>query len=105
MAGLWLWKGGAGLFPVARELVWQLPADRAAIQTVEVQLWDGTLLVKREEVRTPNGAGPDLVERLALRAGTYQARAFVTRQGSAAPQVYASQVRLGDEETVVIPIR
>jgi hypothetical protein len=104
-AGLWLWKGGAGVYPVARDLVWQLPDDRAAIRGVEIQIWDEGTLLKREEFSYPKGAGADIAQKLALRAGVYQARVFIRREGGAAPEALTRELRLGDEETLVTSVR
>ena len=105
VAGLWLWRGGGGVYPVARDLVWQLPDDRASIRSVEIQVWDEGVLLKREEFAYPRGAGGDIVEKLALRAGVYQARIFIRREGSATSEALTRELRLGDEETLVTSVR
>ena len=105
VAGLWLWKGGGGVFPTSRELVWQLPGELSSIRAVEIQVWEGGALLKREELSFPAGVSMDVVQRLPLKTGTYQARVFVRREGQAAPEAIARELRLGEEETVVTSLR
>lgn len=104
LGGLWLWKGGGGLFPTGRELVWQLPDERASIREVEIQLWDGEALLKRESRLYGAGEAQDIVQKVPLRAGEYQARVFIRRDGRA-PQSLARTLSVGEEETVVTSLR
>ncbi|MHB8874069.1 MAG: hypothetical protein ACYC8T_10320 [Myxococcaceae bacterium] len=105
LAGLWMWKGGGGVFPTTRELVWQLPDDRSSIRSVEIQVWDGDTLLKREELSYPQGAGGDIDQKLPLRAGTYQAKVFIRREGKPTAEALSREMKLGDEETVVTSLR
>lgn len=103
-AGVWLWRGGGGIFPAGRELVWQLPDDRS-IREVELQLWAGEQLLKRESRFFPSGPALEMVQKLSLREGDYQARVFIGREGAAASQVISRAVRVGDSEQVIIGLR
>jgi hypothetical protein len=103
--GLWLWKGGAGLLPTDRELVWQLPGEQSSIRQVEIQIWDDGELLKREQLSFPHGPGAEVVERLPLRPGNYQTRVFVKREGQLEPENYARELRLAQEQTVVTSLR
>lgn len=67
--------------------------------------WDEDTLLKREEFLYPQGAGGDIAQKLALRAGVYQARVFIRREGRAAPEALTRELRLGDEETCVTSVR
>jgi hypothetical protein len=77
-AGLWLWR--SDLVVQTREVSWSMPPDRAAIRSVELQLWgpEETLL-KREERHFSSGPPEELRQEVSLGSGRYVGRAFVTR--------------------------
>ncbi len=104
LLGLWLWKGGFGALPTSRELVWQLPESAPALKSVEVQLWENGALLKREQQAWGPGHGRDLVQKLNLKSGDYQARAFLFREGAEQPEAISRGLHLDSEETVVIPL-
>jgi hypothetical protein len=105
MVGVWLWRGGAGLFAIERELVWQLPGDLSTIRAVEIQVWDGNDLLKREELSFPAGVKMDVVQKLPLRAGSYQAKVFISRDGSATSEPFHRELRVEESEVVVTSLR
>jgi hypothetical protein len=81
--GLWLWQGGAGLFPRTRALVWVLPADRADVREVEILLRapDGALL-KREQFFFFERAPPaQLRQQVPLPDGEFPATVLLRREG------------------------
>lgn len=98
--GMWLWRGGGGLFPTSRQLVWRLPQDSASVRLVEIQLWHGDKLLKREEFRFEHGPESDLVQTLPLAQGRYEAHLRVQREGSGARTVRRT-LEVGDQEAVV----
>lgn len=81
--GIYLWQ--SDLFPQDRELVWRLPVDAPPLQRLEIQIWSGETLLKREEF-FPGGAVSEIKQTLPLRRGTYRVEAFayVLRQDRAA---------------------
>ena len=93
--GLFFWKGGFGLLPFEREIVWKLPGGADA---VELQLWDGDVLLKAEEQRV--APAPSTVWKLSLANGHYRALAVQTRDGGAVP--YGQELDVGSEAAVVI---
>jgi hypothetical protein len=79
--GIWMWQGG----PKDREFYWQLPADRAAIEQVKIQLRDesGTVLKGDELYYDHRGAPPEVRTQARLPDGTYQAQVTLRRRGGA----------------------
>ena len=61
--GLLFWR--TGYLPHSRTLVWRMPADRS-IREVEIQLYQGEDLFKRETFELPQGPQGDLVEHVSL---------------------------------------
>ncbi|MBI3183189.1 MAG: hypothetical protein HYZ28_13715 [Myxococcales bacterium] len=104
LVGLWLWKGGGGLFPTGRELVYELPID-STIREVEIQLWDGEELLKREAISFADGPAPSVVQKLPLKEGEYLARVFIRRRDAGSPEAFSRKVHVGDAETVVTSLR
>ena len=47
--GIFFWQGGLGLFPAERELIWRVPGPYSTVRKVEVQVYDGDELLKRED--------------------------------------------------------
>lgn len=104
-AGIFVWQGGGGLFPVERQLVWRLPAARQDIRAVEIQVWDGDELLKREERAFARGAEPEIVQTLPLKKGEYAAKVFIRREGQERSDTWAQPLRVGGEETIVTSLR
>ncbi len=100
LAGAWFFKGGGGLFPIERQLVWQI-RDPASVRQVEIQVWDGEALLGRETVKYPDGSAGELVQKVALRRGEYLARVFIQRVGGDGAEAVQKTLRVGDGETIV----
>jgi hypothetical protein len=92
----------SGYLPAKRELVWRMPAD-PAIREVEVQLYDGDELLKREAFSLPKGPVGDLVEEIHLGRGQYVARLFVRRDGGAV-QTAAVPFQVAGDEVIALPL-
>lgn len=101
--GAFLWRGGLGLLPVERELLWQVPGDFASVRRLELQLYQGASLLKREELAAPGGLTFAPTTRVVLARGTYQGRILVWRQGSGEPEPHAARVLVG--EAMVIEVK
>ena len=100
--GAFLWRGGFDLLPVERELVWKVPGAFATIRRVDLQLYQGTTLLKREELTTPRGLAVEPSSKLVLARGDYEARVLVWREGSESPEAQTTPVHVGAETVVVV---
>lgn len=98
--GIFLWRGGFGLAPADRELVFELGDDGAMARRFEYLLYapDGRELLKREEVQLPAGAGQELVaaRKIALKAGRYPVTVYLWRAGSADPLALRKELVVDD---------
>jgi hypothetical protein len=102
-AGVWLWKGGGGWFPVQREIVWNLGEDSGSIQELDIQLADATGKLLKRDQRFFHGAHPgQVVESIKLSRGDYPARVFIRRDAGGSEQQLSTTVHVGDDETVVL---
>lgn len=102
--GLWIWRGGLGLVIAERELVFQLPAERADIRRFEFQLYDADVLLKRGDYSFSSmGAPADVRSRVQLKEGTYPARLFVW-YAEPVPQGASVDVVVADDEEVMIAV-
>ena len=101
LAGVFLWRGGFGLLPIEREITWRLWGDFASIRRVEVQLYDGEELLKREQLELPNGAGFEPTSRVPLKKGTYRGLVMVWRADGGAPEVHDERVQIDASSPVV----
>ncbi|MFZ5471789.1 MAG: hypothetical protein ACOZIN_20360 [Myxococcota bacterium] len=86
---------------MTRELVWQLPGERASIREVEIQIYDEGELLKREVLSYPAGLSFDIVQKMSLRDGQYPARVFVRREGRT-ENIYSPTIHVGSEETITV---
>lgn len=94
--GLLFWK--SGYMPKDRTLVWDLPND-ASIRQVEVQVYQGNELLKREQFFFDHGPTAKVEEHLKLGRGDYQVILLFERAGK--PQeVHQLPLHLGSEEVV-----
>ena len=100
--GLWLWK--SPLFPQTRHIVWQTGAGAADIRRVDVQLYSpqGELL-KRDLREFPSGATADVVQDVALREGTYDAR-FAVDRSHGRQETGHRELEVAEGDTYVLPL-
>lgn len=100
-----IWRGACGLFPTNRVVVWNLPLEYSAVRKVELQLWRGEALLKREERAYPGGVSSELRTELPLVGGPHRAIATAwTADGGS--QTFAVDFDPGDEGiTVLAPKR
>lgn len=96
LAGVFFWRGGFGLLPVERTITWRLWGDFASIRRVELQLYDGEELLKREQLELPSGAGFEPTSSLALRKGEYRGIVMVWRADAGTPEVHEEKLRLDE---------
>lgn len=103
LLGVFFWRGGFGLLPVERQITWKLWGDFGSIRRVEVQLYDGEELLKREQLELPGGAGFEPTSKLPLRKGTYRGLVMVWRADAGSPEVREEQLQV-DAETAVLTV-
>jgi hypothetical protein len=102
--GVWIWKGGSGLFPADHQLIWQIPGEWRTVRAVEIQIWDEDELLKREELSFPRGLTGDITQKLSLKQGSYRARVFVRREDQPNSISWSWPVRIGGDESVLIAL-
>lgn len=75
--GLFVWKNGFGLLATERTLEWRLPVAYADLRHVELQLWRGEVLLKREERVFSEGLSSSLENTVPLTRGLHRAVSVV----------------------------
>ncbi len=104
LAGLYLWRGGLGLFPVEREITWHLWGDFATIRQVDVQLYDGEQLLKRQRLTTPNGATAEPSSKLQLKRGDYRSLVMLWRADAGSPEIREQALHVDEfSSTFTVP--
>ncbi len=102
--GYVMWRSGFGYFASDRALVWNLPAEYGAVRRVELQVWRGEALLKREELAFPAGVTAELRTTVPLTRGQHRAVATAwTADGGSRSWTEAFDPE--DRETVVIAPR
>lgn len=76
--GLAIWK--TGYLPQDRTLVWTVPDD-PTIGQVEIQIWDGDVLLTRDELTYPDGPPSQISQKARLGRGDYRVQVWVERRG------------------------
>jgi len=99
--GVLIWR--TGYMPKDRTLVWDLPDD-ASIRQVEVQLYEGEDLLKREQFFFPDGPRAKVEEHVKLGRGDYQVRFVFEREGKPLQSRHLT-LHLTNEEVVERPVR
>jgi len=92
--GIFLWQGHLGVFAAERELIWRVPGPYSTVRSVEVQIYDGDELLKREEWKLPNGLQLDPTDKVQLKEGVYQTNLIVGRDGKEQPEAYRIPLRI-----------
>lgn len=96
-----IWRGAFGLFPTDRVVVWNLPVEYAAVRRVELQIWRGEALLKREERTFPGGIGSELRSEVSLLGGPHRAIATAwTADGGS--RTFSVDFDPGEEATAVV---
>ncbi len=102
VVGIFFWRGGLGLLPAERELIWRVPGPYSTVRRVEVQVYQGDELLKREEWALPNGLNLDPTEKLSLREGEYRANLLVWREGKTDPEGYKLPLKVSGKGPFVL---
>ena len=100
--GLFFWKGGLGSFATDRELIWRVPGPYSTVRKVEVQIYDGDELLKREEWMLPGGLTVDPTDKVRLKEGTYVTHLLVWREGKAEAEGYRIPLSIKGEGPFVL---
>jgi hypothetical protein len=100
--GLFFWKGGLGLFATDRELIWRVPGPYSTVRKVEVQIYDGDELLKREEWMLPSGLSVDPTDKVRLKEGAYLTNLLVWREGKADAEAYRIKLQIAGEGPFVL---
>lgn len=102
LLGAFLWKGGLDLLPTERSITWKIPGEFASVRRLELQLYRGETLLKREELATPTGLTLEPTQKVVLGRGRYRAQLLLWREGAASPGSSSAEFEIGDEDVVVV---
>ena len=97
-----LWRGAFGLLPSEREIVWRLPLSYGDVRKLELQVWDGASLLKREELMFPTGISSEPTSKLTMSRGPHRAVMIVSVAGASAPLSYTVDFDPRDDATIVV---
>jgi hypothetical protein len=100
--GLFLWRGGFGVLPTERTVVWRLPASYSQIRELDLQIWDGSDLLKREQRFLPGGLNEEPQSRVTLAAGPHRAVATWKLAGEKDPVLWTKDFDPTDQPTIVL---
>ena len=89
---LFVWQGGFGLWPVERTITWKLWGDYASIRRVDVQLYEGDVLLTRADLNFPTGVTFEPTTKVALRSGRYPVKVMIWRSGATNPEVRSEEL-------------
>lgn len=104
--GVLMWKTGfLGFAPQDRDLVWRFPVSYGEVRALELQVWDGEELVKRQETSWSAGLVGEPTFKLPLRNGTYRGTAIVSMLHEEKPVVFHNDFATGNEDTVIIDMK
>lgn len=104
--GLFIWRTGLlGVFPTDRTVIWRFPVSYQEVRRLELQLWQGEELLKREEQSLPSGLVGEPSFKVPLEAGVHRAVANVWLGDAAAPVGFQREFDPAGDETVVIEMK
>ena len=98
--GLAIWR--TGYLPHERDLVFSVPPD-PTIREVEVQIYAGPELLKRETFYLPQGPNGSLEARLSIGRGSYSVRSYVKRDGRP-PETADQPFQVAGEDVVSLSL-
>lgn len=99
---LFMWKNGFGYFATERHIEWRLPVSYAEVRQIELQLWRGESLLKREEIVFDEaGISKSLETSLPLSRGEHHAVARV-RLKSGQTALFRAAFDPANDSTVLI---
>ncbi len=99
--GVVLWRSGFGFLPSEHTVVWQLPVAYSEVRSVDLQVWDGELLLTRAERTFPGGVSEELRSTVTVARGAKRGLAAVTFADGGS-QAFVAEFDPGNEATVVV---
>jgi hypothetical protein len=104
--GLFLWKTGAfGLLPIERTIILQFPGSYSQIRSVDVQIYAGDELLKREQQLFPNGLDQEMSVHFPLSRGTFRAVTSLSINQVSESANISREFSVASDETLVINFR
>ncbi len=100
--GLLVWKGGFGLWATDRTLVFRLPVSAVEVRAVEIQIFEGETLLKREELNFPSGLQAELQSKLPMTRGPHRALVWVKVAETPDRRLWKIEFDPTDQDTVII---
>lgn len=98
--GFVLWRGGFGFLPIERTLTWRFPVKYSAVRSVELQVWSGDELLKREVQNVPAGLTFEPSCHVPLTRGTHRAVGVV--ELDTGPQSFSADFDPAADSNLVI---
>lgn len=102
LLGAFLWRGGFGLLPFERTVVFRLPASYAQVRELELQLWEDGELLKREVRTVANGLTAEPQMKLTLGRGAHRAVVTWKEAGQDKSVLWTKDFDPKDTETIVL---
>ena len=99
--GFLVWKNGFGVLATERRVEWRVPVPYSELRSVELQLWRGEALLKREERRFEAGVTSALENSVSLTRGEHRAVAIVGIEGGAS-KTFSAIIDPANDPIVVI---
>ena len=101
-AGIFLWKGGLGLLPTDRTVIFRLPASYADVRQLKLEVWEDGALLKRSELNLPKGLSTEPQMTVPLAKGPHHAVAMWKIEGKPESVKWAKDFDPGSADTVVL---
>lgn len=104
--GVVLWKTGFfGFAPQERTIVWRFPVSYGEVRNLELQVWAGDELIKREESAHAAGLVGEPSFVVPLRNGTYRGTAVLSLLHGQKPTVFQRDFEVGSDDHVVVDMK
>lgn len=104
--GIVLWRTGFfGFWPTERVVIYRFPVSYAEVTKLELQLWEGDELLKREERSFSSGLQNEPSLKVPLSAGMHRAIASVWLRSETSALSFQRDFEPGSGETVVLEMK
>lgn len=105
--GVLLWHTGLfGVLPTERTVVWRFPVSYGDVRKIELQVWEGDELLKREEqTLTDRGLVGEPQFKVPLSSGAHSAIATIWLEGATQSQSFRRDFKPGTDETLVLEMK
>jgi hypothetical protein len=106
LGGLFLWRTGAfGLFPIDRTVIFRLPVSYGEVRRLELQIWEGDALLKREEFTYAAGIVGEPSVKVPLGSGPHRAIATLSLHAQPGTVGFQKDFDPQGNETVVVELK